>query len=107
MDVEDRARTAMAGLLAGGEGELPALARVFAAALPQGVSRQALERLRLDPALARAAAGPAALCLASAVPVGLLHAFRLRGITEDAAAACRLLHADPRCVAACRALAMG
>lgn len=44
--------------------------------------------------------------LLAAVPVGLLHAAELRGVADDAAAASRITHADPRCVAASRALAM-
>lgn len=44
--------------------------------------------------------------LLAAVPVGLLHAAELRGVADDAAAASRITHADPRCVAANRALAM-
>jgi ADP-ribosyl-[dinitrogen reductase] hydrolase len=44
--------------------------------------------------------------LLAAVPVGLLHAAELRGVADDAAAASRVTHAGPRCVAANRALAM-
>ena len=44
--------------------------------------------------------------LLAAVPVGLLHAAELRGVADDAAAASRITHADPRCVAASRAAAM-
>jgi ADP-ribosyl-[dinitrogen reductase] hydrolase len=44
--------------------------------------------------------------LLAAVPVGLLHAAELRGVADAAAAASRITHADPRCVAANRALAM-
>ena len=78
------------------------------------LTRMALENLRAgDPptqsgALAwedsgrKAAGNGSVMCCA---PIGLLHARSLEGLAEDAAAASRITHYDPRCVGGCIAVA--
>ena len=78
------------------------------------LTRAALENLRAgDPptqsgAIAwedsgrEAAGNGSVMCCA---PIGLLHVRHLDGLAEDAAAASRITHADPRCVAGCVAVA--
>ncbi len=46
----------------------------------------------------KAAGNGSVMCCA---PIGLLHVKSLDGLAEDAAAASRITHADPRCVAGC------
>jgi len=50
----------------------------------------------------RAAGNGSVMCCA---PVGLLHVKQLDGLAEDAVAASRITHYDPRCCAACVAVA--
>ena len=78
------------------------------------LTRAALENLRAgDPptqsgAIAwedsgrKAAGNGSVMCCA---PIGLLHVKHLDGLAEDAAAASRITHADPRCVGGCVAVA--
>ena len=78
------------------------------------LTRSALENLRAgDPpsqsgALAwedsgrQAAGNGSVMCCA---PIGLLHARSLEGLTDDATAASRITHADPRCIGGCIAVA--
>ena len=50
----------------------------------------------------RSAGNGSVMCCA---PIGLLHVRDLDGLAEDAAAASRITHSDPRCVAGCIAVA--
>jgi ADP-ribosylglycohydrolase len=50
----------------------------------------------------RSAGNGSVMCCA---PIGLLHAKNLEGLAEDAAAASRMTHYDPRCVGGCIAVA--
>lgn len=50
----------------------------------------------------KAAGNGSVMCCA---PIGLLHARRLDGLADDAAAVSRITHADPRCIGGCIAVA--
>ena len=50
----------------------------------------------------KAAGNGSVMCCA---PIGLLHARSLEGLTDDATAASRITHADPRCIGGCIAVA--
>lgn len=103
VDLPDLARRHVA-FLESGPRRVSALTGAAIAELAKGASAADSGRLALDQG---EAAGGGNGSVLSAIPVGLLHVGELRGVADDAAAASRITHVDPRCVAACRALTMG
>lgn len=102
IDLDDVA-TRYVGWLAAGPREISPLTREAIGELARGVPPGDSGRIAWE---SLGGEGDDNGGLLTAVPVGLLHAAELRGVADDAAAASRITHAGPRCVAANRALAM-
>ena len=85
-----------------GPKDVGALTRAALENLRAGDAPEQASALAWEDSGRRAAGNGSVMCCA---PLGLLHVRRLEGLAEDAAAASRITHHDPRCVGGCIAVA--